>query len=141
MATVVKPKRVQMKIKKKALPPSLTEQEIALVRDTFRPIADAKEQAAKMFYSRLFELDPSIRSLFATTNMAEQGQKLMSTVAVAIGSLEKLDQVVPTLRDLGIAHDRLGGLTDADGELALVFADGSSNPKHVSEVAVTALIE
>mgnify|MGYP001555976096 CR=1 FL=1 len=38
------------------------------------PIADT---AAAMFYNRLFEIDPSLRRMFAATTMEEQGRKLM----------------------------------------------------------------
>lgn len=68
------------------------------------PIA---EQAAELFYGRLFELDPSLRSLFKG-DMAEQGKKLMTTLKLAVGSLKNLEKIVPAVQDLGVRHKGYG---------------------------------
>jgi hypothetical protein len=44
------------------------------------PIA---ETVAELFYGRLFELDPTLRSMFRG-DMREQGRKLMQMLAVAV---------------------------------------------------------
>ncbi len=64
------------------------------------PIA---EQAAELFYNRLFELDPKLKPLFKG-DIVEQGQKLMATLKFAVSSLTKLDQLVPALETLGKKH-------------------------------------
>jgi len=80
------------------------EPNIRLVQDSFRtqvqPIADA---AASLFYQRLFELDPSLRSLFKT-DLAAQRRALMSMLAVAIQGLDHLDTLVPAVENLGRRH-------------------------------------
>jgi hemoglobin-like flavoprotein len=78
-------------------------QQIHLVQSTFaqvRPIADV---AAVMFYSRLFELDPSLRPLFKH-NMREQGAKLMATLGLAVGSLDNPARIIPAVQHLGRRH-------------------------------------
>ena len=50
-----------------------------------------------MFYGRLFELDPMLRQLFASTNMEAQGKKLMEMLAMAVKGLDNLDQLVPSV--------------------------------------------
>ena len=75
----------------------------SLVRQTFAAVAPIADQAAAIFYSRLFELNPSLRSLF-TIDMREQGKKLMQMIGFCLGKLDALDELVPTVRSLGARH-------------------------------------
>ncbi len=81
----------------------MTSTEITLIRDSFRKVAPIADQAASLFYARLFELDPSLRALFRG-DMADQGRKLMTMIGMAVGGLERLDQLVPAVRQLGLRH-------------------------------------
>jgi nitric oxide dioxygenase len=85
----------------------MTSTEILLVQDTFRQIARISDQAAALFYARLFELDPSLRPMFRG-DMAEQGRKLMHVLALAVSSLNKLETLLPAVRQLGINHTGYG---------------------------------
>jgi len=51
--------------------------QIAIVRESFAKIVPASEQAAVLFYDRLFAVDPSTRPLFRG-DMKSQGAKLMA---------------------------------------------------------------
>lgn len=77
--------------------------EIALVKESFAKVAPIADQAAAIFYARLFELDPSLRAMFHG-NMAEQGRKLMQMIGLAVGELDRLDQLAPAVRQLGLRH-------------------------------------
>ena len=46
----------------------MTAQEIMLVRESFRKLEPMADQAAALFYARLFELDPSLRRDYTLTN-------------------------------------------------------------------------
>ncbi len=81
----------------------MTSAEITLVKDSFRKVAPIADQAASLFYARLFELDPSLRHLFHS-DMAEQGRKLMQMLGMAVAGLDRLDQLVPMVRQLGLRH-------------------------------------
>lgn len=81
----------------------MTPAEIALVKDSFRKLAPIADQAAALFYARLFELDPSLRALFHG-DMAEQGRKLMHMIGLAVGGLDRLEELVPAVRQLGLRH-------------------------------------
>lgn len=85
----------------------MTPVDISLVKDSFRKIVPIAEPAAALFYARLFELDPSLRELFRG-DMVEQGRKLMTMIATAVASLERLDTLVPALRQLGARHAGYG---------------------------------
>jgi hemoglobin-like flavoprotein len=77
--------------------------DIILVQDSFRKILPISEQAAALFYARLFELDPSLRAMFRG-EMSEQGRKLMTMLAIAVTALDRPETLVLTVRQLGARH-------------------------------------
>lgn len=81
---------------------------IALLRDSFDRVLPIAGPAAALFYQRLMEIDPSTRPLFAETDMAAQGTKLMQALAMAVASLERPDVLVPKLRDMARRHVEYG---------------------------------
>lgn len=81
----------------------MTPNEIQLVQTSFAKVAPVAEKAAAMFYNRLFELDPSLRTLFKG-DMAEQGKRLMAMIAVAVNGLNHIEDLVPAVQDLGRRH-------------------------------------
>lgn len=85
----------------------LSSHQIELVQSSFKAVVPIKEQAADLFYSRLFELEPSLKSLFQG-DIKEQGKKLMSVLATVVASLQDLGSVVPTVQKLGAAHVEFG---------------------------------
>jgi hemoglobin-like flavoprotein len=80
---------------------------IELVQGSFEKVKPISEAAAEIFYSKLFEKDPSLRPLFKG-DMKEQGRKLMSMLAFAVGGLTKLEQLVPAVQELGKRHSGYG---------------------------------
>jgi hemoglobin-like flavoprotein len=78
-----------------------------LVQKTFAQVAPIADTAAALFYGRLFEIDPALRPLFKG-DMAEQGRKLMQMIGVAVNGLDRLDQIVPAVQQLGIRHAGYG---------------------------------
>ena len=81
----------------------MTPAQKALVQQSFARVAPISEQAAAMFYGRLFELDPQLRPLFRG-DMKEQGRKLMQMLAVAVNGLDRLEEIVPAVQALGRRH-------------------------------------
>lgn len=82
----------------------MTPEQIELVQSTWNKVAPSAEQVAKMFYARLFEVAPEVKPLF-TSDMEEQGKKLMQMLNVAVTSLTKLDSIVPAVQELGVRHN------------------------------------
>lgn len=82
---------------------SITATQIQLVQDSFAKVAPIADQAAEIFYNKLFEYDPSLRKLFKG-DMSEQGRKLMATLGVAVKSLTDLNGLVPVLQKLAERH-------------------------------------
>src|SRR5262249_16408933 len=64
------------------------------------PIAD---QAATLFYGRLFEIAPATKPLFKG-DMAEQGRKLMATLGVVVNGLGDLESILPAASALAKKH-------------------------------------
>ena len=89
----------------------LTQTQKALVQDSFATIAPIADDAAALFYRRLFELDPSLERMFRG-DMAEQRKKLMQMLSTAVKGLDRLDQLVPAVENLGRRHAGYG-VTDA----------------------------
>jgi hemoglobin-like flavoprotein len=81
----------------------MTPQEISLVKTSFQKVEPIADQAAVLFYARLFELDPSLRMLFHG-DMTERGRGLMHMVGLAVAGLDHLETVAPTIRQLGLRH-------------------------------------
>jgi hemoglobin-like flavoprotein len=83
-----------------------------LVRDSFAKLAPIADDAAALFYQRLFILDPKLKALF-THDMKEQGRKLMSMIGTAVAQLDKVEALAPVLRELGKRHVGYG-VRDSD---------------------------
>lgn len=81
----------------------MNEQQIALVQDSFAKVAPIADQAAAMFYKKLFELDPNLKPLFKG-ELDEQGQKLMKMIGIAVNGLGRLDEIVAAVQSLGARH-------------------------------------
>src|SRR5882757_8804243 len=69
--------------------------EISLVKTSFAKVTPIAEQAAALFYTRLFELDPALRALFQGGDMAEQGRKLMQMFSLAVNGLDRIETLAP----------------------------------------------
>ncbi len=85
----------------------LTNRQKTLVQETFASIATIADDAAVLFYQRLFEIDPSLRPMFRG-DMTEQRKKLMQMITAAVKGLDRLEQLVPVVQDLGRRHVRYG---------------------------------
>jgi len=81
----------------------MTPEEIKLVKDSWVKVLPISETAAELFYGKLFELDPSLKSMFKG-DMKEQGRKLMAILNTAVNALDKLDTIVPAVQEMGRRH-------------------------------------
>ena len=82
--------------------------QIALVQSSWKQVLEIPEGvAAKLFYERLFYLDPSLKSMFRG-DMVEQGRKLISMIGVAVNGLSRIETLVPVVEALGRRHAGYG---------------------------------
>jgi len=85
----------------------LTDTHKHLVQETFASILPIADDVAIVFYKRLFELDPALRRLFGA-DMTEQRKKLMQMLGAAVMGLNRLEQLVPVVEELGRRHAHYG---------------------------------
>jgi hemoglobin-like flavoprotein len=81
----------------------MTPDQVALVQDSFAKVAPIADQAAAMFYGRLFEIAPEVKPLFHG-DMAEQRKKLMTTLGVVVRGLSDLPAILPAASKLAKQH-------------------------------------
>ncbi len=81
--------------------------QIELVQASFEKVVPIAGVAADLFYQRLFEIDPSLRPMFRG-NLDEQKTKLMHMLTVVVRGLNRLDQLVPAVQQLGRRHAGYG---------------------------------
>jgi hemoglobin-like flavoprotein len=81
----------------------MTPKQVAQVQQSFAMVAPVADEAAALFYGRLFEIAPQLRPLFRG-DMAEQGHKLMATLAVVVNGLTRLEAILPAASALARRH-------------------------------------
>ena len=81
---------------------------IALLQDSWRKVAPIADQAARLFYDRLFAIEPPLRALFRSTDFDSQRRKLVQALTTVITNLEKIEELVPTIEALGSRHAGYG---------------------------------
>ena len=90
----------------------MTPQQVALVQASFAKVVPIADQAAALFYGRLFETAPETRALFHG-DMGAQGQKLMGAITTVVTNLDNLGAVVPVAQELAQRHVGYGVRTGA----------------------------
>jgi nitric oxide dioxygenase len=85
----------------------MTPEQIKLVQDSFSKVAPISEQAAVIFYDRLFEMAPSVKAMFPS-DMTEQRKKLMATLAAVVNGLSNLQSILPAASALAMRHVSYG---------------------------------
>jgi len=84
-----------------------SDRQIEVVRSTFAQVEPIADQAAELFYNKLFELDPSVRAMFKG-DMVQQGRKLMTMIKTAVAGLDNLEAILPAVESLGKRHAGYG---------------------------------
>jgi len=84
-------------------PSPLSAHQIRLIQESWQRVVPIKDQAAELFYARLFELDPSVKKLFKG-KLDYQGDKLMTTLNVVVNSLDNLGEIEAMLQAMGKRH-------------------------------------
>ena len=85
----------------------MTPDQVELVQQSFAKVAPISDQAAVLFYDRLFEVVPQVKSMFPT-DMTEQRKKLMATLAVVVNGLTDLPSILPAASALAKRHVAYG---------------------------------
>ena len=106
-------------------PPSRADEMVALIRSSFALVAPQAEELARHFYATLFSRAPETRDLFPV-NMEVQRSRLLRALVHVVQMVDRPDELVPFLEQLGRDHRKFGVLArhyDAVGA-ALLSAIG-----------------
>ena len=95
----------------------MTPETISLVKDSWTKVEPISEQAAGLFYGRLFEVYPEVKPLFRG-DMKEQGRKLMAMINTAVNALDRLESMVPAIKSMGVRHAGYGVKAEDYGKVA-----------------------
>ena len=77
------------------------------IQGTWAQVVPIADQAAAIFYQRLFEIDPSTRPLFRSTDMAQQRKKLLQVLGWRCRR-STISARSKTVEDLGRRHAGYG---------------------------------
>ena len=83
----------------------MTPDQVKLVQSSFSKVVPISEQAAVLFYDRLFEIAPQVKSMFPA-DMREQRKKLM--LAAVVNGLGNLESILPAASALATRHVSYG---------------------------------
>jgi hemoglobin-like flavoprotein len=89
----------------------LTSSQVRLVQSSWEQVLPIQQQAAALFYAKLFELDPALKSLFKG-DMLDQGRKLTAMITAAVNGIAQVEELRPVVESLGRRHAGYG-VTDA----------------------------
>lgn len=84
-------------------PDQIAPNQIALVQSSWEKVVPIANDAAKLFYGRLFETAPAVRTLFKT-DIQDQGQKLMTVITTVVRGLRNFEKLEMTVWQLGRRH-------------------------------------
>ena len=81
----------------------MTQRQIELVQNSWEHIVENVSDAGDIFYNRLFEKNPQLRSMFSD-DVREQSRKLMAMITFAVRKLQNISDVIADVQSLGKRH-------------------------------------
>ena len=78
-------------------------EQIALIRGSWQLVVPMQDKAVEMFYARLFEIDPALRSMFLG-DMDDQRRKVAVMLNLIVNKLDKPDELFPAAAALARRH-------------------------------------
>lgn len=85
----------------------LSQEQKHLIRDSFTRIEPASDLVARLFYMKSVDIDPSIREVLKAPSRAQR-RKFMAAMKIAVISLDRLEQLQPLIKLLGIRQRQEG---------------------------------
>lgn len=85
----------------------MTHQQIQLVQSSWERVKPAAKQAGLLFYTKLFDAAPQVRHLFKP-DISEQANKLVTILGYVVSKLNRMDELLPEVQQLGIRHHQYG---------------------------------
>ena len=89
----------------------MTPEQVKLVTDSFRKVLPIARVTADLFYDRLFEIAPGVRSLFPD-DLVAQKKKFTTMLATMVANLNEFKKIAPIVEDLGMRHVEYGVIAE-----------------------------
>jgi nitric oxide dioxygenase len=83
---------------------AITAAQIDLVKETWGTVVPIADTAAQLFYDRLFATSPQLEPMFAGTDLPQQRKKLVKAINTVVVSLDRIETLLPVIRDMGRRH-------------------------------------
>jgi hemoglobin-like flavoprotein len=105
----------------------MDQQQIRLLQRTFSKIEPIAQETGELFYRRLFDIEPDMRTLFKG-DMKKQAEMLMTAIGLTVESLDHPERVTPQLERIGQRHIGYGAMPNDFDKFgaALLWAFGQS---------------
>jgi len=81
----------------------MTPDQVKAIQESFAKVVPISQQAAALFYGRLFDIAPAVKPLFRG-DIEEQGRKLMAMLAAVVNGLGNLETILPAASALAKRH-------------------------------------
>jgi nitric oxide dioxygenase len=85
----------------------MTPDQVELVQQSFSKVVPIADQAAILFYDRLFEIAPQVKAMFPA-DITEQRKKLIAMLAAVVNGLGDLPSILPAASALAKRHVAYG---------------------------------
>ena len=82
---------------------TMTEHQILLVQTSFTRLVDDIDDVARIFFEKLFELDPALRPMFPD-EIQVQGRKMFRTLLVIVNALNDPNAILDMVKALSKRH-------------------------------------
>ena len=82
-------------------------EQVQLIRDSLTQVRPIADRIAESFYAHMFEIAPHLQRLF-TGNMKTQGAMLMTSLELAVSSMDNMESILPSVQALGERHISYG---------------------------------
>ena len=80
-----------------------------IITESWAKVWAIKDVAGPLFYKNLFEAGPELpNTLFKGVDMTQQPVKLLNMINIAVGMLDKPEELLAALRNLGEGHAAYG---------------------------------
>ena len=82
-------------------------EQVKLLRETFKSIEPMAQETGEMLYTKLFEIDPSLKPLFKG-DLKTQAKMIMTAIGLAVAGLDQPDNLGQQVKALGTRHVNYG---------------------------------
>ena len=121
----------------------MTQDDIVLVQQSWRKALGNRDSVAATFYPKLFELDATLQPLFEA-DMRDNGRKLVHLITTVVRGLDRVEFLLPAVRDYGRRQSKSGIRDEHHGAVATALLwslertlDGEFTPQVKSAWIVT----